>query len=135
MVPGALVGGILELTELINGERRPQLTRDFREKFGISLYDIGLSVRYDEALTLVYNLSSDPTSWFHASLAGWSHPLSFEGMLLLELVNVETMAGLNAIGKGKKYKPYPAPWPDKSKKTIGTARPAVEALAILRPTP
>ena len=103
--------------------------RDFREKFHLSLSDIGQSVRYDEAFLLVVSLSSDSSSWFHAAIAEWEYPISREVMALMDLYDLQHQSKSK-----KKVKPYPRPWGDGSKKKIGTSVTAVEAVALLRPT-
>lgn len=105
------------------------MTRDFREKFRLSIHEVGLSVRYDEAYALIVSLSSDSTSWFHAALADWDYPISREVMALMDLYDLQHQSKSK-----KKVKPYPRPWGDGSKKKIGTSVTAAEAVAMLRPT-
>lgn len=128
-------GGILELTELVHGERRPELTRDFRERFHISLEQVGLSVPYDEARDLIRSLMRDPASWFHAAVAGWDHPFSREAMVSADLYDLQLRVALK--NKQNRFKPYPRPWPDKNKTRFGGSnkkkRTLSEVLKILRP--
>ena len=133
MDAGSHSGGILELSELTNGEHRIRVVRDFRERFHLSVAEIGLSVRYDEAWLLVKSLSSDPTSWLYAGMAGWKHPLSREA--LCDVLGV-TIFDLFEHKKAAKHAPdaYPRPWPEqKQGKKAGVPRPATEILALLRP--
>ena len=105
------------------------MTRDFREKFNLSVHEVGLSVRYDEAEDLIVSLSRDPSSWFHAAKNKWDYPLTREGMLLLDQ---------NSMLYSKWTKPgtppYPTPYKS-GKKNLGDGvkRTRAEALAILRP--
>ena len=123
-----------QLFDLIDGEHRSRLTRDFREKFHLSIHDIGSTVRYDEAWDLIETLLADPSSWLHAGMADWSHPLSYEGIVMLGLYDIELQAALNAVGKGKRFKQYPKPWPDKTKNKLGKATSVAELRAKLRPS-
>lgn len=104
MDAGDVVGGILELYGLI--DKYPvELTRDFREKFSLSLHDVGRSVRFDEAYRLIISLHSDPTSWLQAAVSGWSHPVSREFVALADAYDL-THASLSK----RRPKPYPRPW-------------------------
>lgn len=108
--------------------------RDFREKFHISVNDIGTTIRYDEAWDLIETLLADPSSWLHASFADWAYPLSYEGIFLLDVFDIQQQAALNAIRKGKKFKAHPRPWPDRSKNKVGKPVSVAELRAKLRPT-
>jgi hypothetical protein len=77
-------GGILELTGLIE-DHRAALAADFRQQFGISIYEIGESVSYAEAVDLVRALSNDPQTHLFADLAGWQYPYSRTDLLLADL--------------------------------------------------
>lgn len=108
------------------------MTRDFREKFHVSINEVGLSVRYDEAQSLIVTLSQDPSSWFHAAKNKWKHPLTREGMVLLDLATM-VLAKWSKRGSS----PYPSPYPSKGTQTLGAAqqRTKSEVQAILRPDP
>jgi hypothetical protein len=101
---GDVLGGILELYGLI--EKYPvELTRDFREKFHLSLSEVGKSVRFDEAYRLILTLHSDPESWLQASVAGWEHPVSRDFAVLADLYDLQ-----HASKSKRRPKPYPRPW-------------------------
>ena len=127
---GAQLGGIFQLVTLLSDERRPALIRDFREKFNISISDIGVGVRFDEAWDLILTLRADPASWFHAALSGWDYPLSYESIALRDLYDMQ----LQTKSK-RKIKPYPRPWANSGKKLGGSnpKRTPSQVLAILRP--
>lgn len=50
-----------------------------------------------------------PDSLFHAKVAGWKFPVSYEWMRLTDLVDVQRQ---KAAGR-KRLKPLERPWPDK----------------------
>lgn len=81
----------------------------------------------EEAYAYVEVVARDPASPLHASLHGWDYPLSREGMLILDLLDLTGRA--NA---GKKWKSLPRPWPKNRGERFGTtALPRDEAIAIL----
>lgn len=75
---------------------------------------------------MVAQLSANPASTFHAAVAGWSHPLTWEGFRLLDLTDVLLMRWM-----GKNYKPVKRPSDVKPKKRVGKSPEA--ALRQLRP--
>ena len=121
---------LVELSELATGEHRRSFIRDFRERFNLSVYDIGLTVRYDEAFELVLSLSADPSSWLHASMLGWEFPVTRGEAYTLDLIDVQLARAL-----GDKFKPSPRPWDKKRavRKTGKPGRTASEAHRLLRP--
>jgi hypothetical protein len=127
---GDVGGGIVGLHELTSGERRTGLARDFREKFNTSIDQIGLSVSYPEAWDLILTLRADPSSWFHASISGWDHPLSYEAITLRDMYDMQLQ-----LKSRRKIKPYPRPWSNAGKKfgASNSGRSAEQMLAILRP--
>lgn len=131
MDAGCFLGGILALLELIE-EHPAEAARDFREKLHCSIKDLGLSVRWDEALLLVQTLMRDPSSWLHAAVAGWEYPISRETVALMDLYDLQ-----HASKSKRKPRPIPRPWPDKRQKLGGrarnTRRTSTELRAILRP--
>lgn len=68
------------------------------------------SVPLQELWPLLAMLMQDPSSLFHAKVAGWKYPVSLEWMRLTDLVDVQRQ---RAAGK-KRVKPVERPWPDKS---------------------
>jgi hypothetical protein len=109
MDSGSADGGILKLRELIE-EHPAELTYDLRERFGLTLTDIGSSVTYLDAVYLVSILMRDPSSWTTAAFSGWNYPVSREWIVASHTFDLH--ASLNS-GKGKKPKPYPNPFPNK----------------------
>jgi hypothetical protein len=66
---------------------------------------------WGEALRLTFILAVDPTSQVCAALAGWVHPLSFEGIALRDTYDL-----LHQVNAKKRPKPYPRPWDKPAKK-------------------
>lgn len=118
-------GKLLQLLGLIE-EHRTSLTRDFAEKFGLSLSQVGVAVPFQEASDLIVSLLADPTSWFRAERLGWKHPLSHEGMALLNMTDVLLSRWV------KDHRMLPRPW-DGAKSRTGKRLSRRETLAILRP--
>lgn len=81
-----------------------------------------------ESWDLTTSLAGDPSSHVAAAIAGWSYPLSREGMAALDLLDVTIQ-----VNSGKrKPKPAPRPW-DAPEKRIGVmALPQSEIRAALR---
>ena len=131
MVPRFSAGKIVWLLEII--EKHPlEIVRDFREKFHLSVNDIGVSVRYDEAGVLVMSLLKDPESWLHATIANWEYPVTREWVLFADLWD------LQAQSKSKKrIKPYPRPFSDTKRyggrAKNGKVRSRQEIEQLLRP--
>lgn len=115
------LGGIFELSRL-TVEHRAELAADFRSIFHVQ-FD---SVQIPELWFLVRALLADPASRFHAAVAGWDHPLAFEGIYLLDQIDVLLMRW----SEQGKFKPVPRPW---DVKKVGKKRTVSEALRILRP--
>lgn len=87
-----------------------------------------------ELWNLLHALLSNPESRFHAAIAGWKHPLSFEGMGALDLYDLL----YQSFRRRGRFKPYPRPWPDKSTKRLGGSnqrRSIAEVRKLLRPEP
>jgi len=85
-----------------------------------------------EACLLVRALLEDPRSRVASEVAGWSHPVSREWMMLAFVhdVVVDTTPGVKNPGRFH----MPRPWDSGTKKLGGgTKRTAKQALAILRP--
>lgn len=99
-----LRGGIFALLELIE-EHRAALRYDWRTRFGKSLDSIPDEFGWSEAIDLVRVLRHDPSSQLVASIEQWKHPLSREGLILSDLIDVH---GWTTVGK--KWKPYPRPF-------------------------
>lgn len=127
MDSGCISGGILKLRELIS-EHEPYLAYDFRHRFQLSVYDIGVKVSYREAIMLVNVLLADQSSWTFAHVNEWKFPASMEWIKLADLLDVQIMS------KSKnKPKPSPRPWPDTSVNRVGdnSKRSQTEILQVL----
>ena len=61
---------------------------------------------WGEAIALTEVLAKDPSSWVHAALAGWEHPVSREWLVLTDLFDQYMKSHF------KKPERYPRPWPD-----------------------
>lgn len=124
---GGVAGGTFALSRL-TVEHRGALVSDFR-----ALYSVALDgVVGAELWHLIQGLLSNPTSQFHAAMAGWKHPISFEGMAALDLYDLLYQSWKR---KGR-FKPYPRPWPDKNVKRLGgknIRRSITEVRKLLRP--
>ena len=128
-------GGILQLVTELSGEHETALTRDFRELFHVSIHDVGGPVPYDEAAHLLKALRSDPSSWYHAAIGGWDYPITREGIVLMELWDLELRKGLSKKQRNK-FKAFPRPWPAKKSKLGGNnkiRRSIADVKRILRP--
>lgn len=82
---------------------------------------------WHESWHLTRELLTDPTSHAAAAVADWSHPLSREGMALLDLFDL-----LAIVNSGRrKPRPVPRPWDPKPKRMGKTNRSRDEVIAIL----
>ncbi len=72
---GGPAGGILRLLDLVE-EHRPSLRFDFRDRFGLSLDDIGTTYTYGEAFDLVDGLRATRGTHTHAAAARWKYPMT-----------------------------------------------------------
>jgi hypothetical protein len=124
--PWGGAGGILRLGRL-TVEHPERVAADFRELYGVSAWDIPTW----EACLLVRDLLSDPRSRTAAAVAGWTHPVSREWMLLAQLhdVTLDTTHGL----KNPERHHLPRPWDGRRTRLGGGKRTRSEALSILRP--
>jgi hypothetical protein len=68
---------------------------------------------WGEAWRLTLVLVADPTSQVCAAVSRWQHPLSWEGIALRDLYDLQ-----HSSKAKRKPKPYPRPW-DKPSKTYG----------------
>ena len=113
---GFTSGGICKLRELIE-EYPAEVAYEFRARFNLSMFDIGSSITWLEAVLLVNVIARDNSSWLYARMNDWKYPVSREW-----IVAAHTYDLLHAVNSKKKPKPYPAPWPDPDKKTIGSGK-------------
>lgn len=127
-------GGILWLLDLIE-EHRGAVRYDWRTRLGSSADLIGTAAMpWGEAVDVIRVLRADPSSMIAAALAGWTHPVSREALVLADLFDLTHMLawGQNG-GKGPKPKPYPRPWKQQTPgRQYGKARPLSELQARLR---
>ena len=124
---GGVAGGTFTLSRL-TVEHRGALVSDFRTVYSLGLND----VRGAELWHLIQGLLSNPSSVFHAAMAGWKHPLSFEGMALLDTYDLL----YQSWPRRGRFKPYPRPWPSKNVKKLGgknERRSIADVRKILRP--
>lgn len=68
-----------------------------------------------------------PESPLHAAIHRWDYPLSREGMLLLDLIDITGAAAI-----GKKWKPLKRPWRAVGQRFGHTELPREEAIELLR---
>ena len=61
-------------------------------------------------------LTRDPSSWVQAAYNGWAFPVSREWIVASHTYDLH--AAVNSK-KGSKPKPYPNPFPDKSRDRVG----------------
>jgi hypothetical protein len=100
------------LNELVK-DHEPALVYDLR-KLGVN----PKKVDFDELVLLVDMLLRDPSSWTHASVAKWKHPISYEWAVLVGQYDL-----LAQVHSGKrKPKPFPRPWPDPDQRQKGKVR-------------
>jgi hypothetical protein len=117
---GSGSGGIIRLRELIS-EHNAEFTYDFRQRFNLSLYDIGSLITWREAALLTSILLRDPSSWTQAAINGWQYPVSQEWIMARHTYDLIAQANF------KKPKPFPTPWPDPDKKKLGSSKPQSRA--------
>jgi hypothetical protein len=128
---GSGSGGILKLRELIE-EHPAELAYDFRHRFALSVFDIGHTVTWQEAIFLVAMLYREPSSWLQTAVNGWKYPVSLEWMMARHTYDLIANANF------KKPKPFPTPWPDQNEKKLGGNQPQTRAevlrkLALMNP--
>lgn len=90
----------------------PELCYDLR-KLGINPAEVTL----EELLLIVEPLLRDPTSWTHAAIAKWKHPITHEWAVLAATYDL-----LAQVNSKRKPKPFPRPWPDPSVVSKGKTR-------------
>lgn len=109
-------------------EHRAAFAYDWRTRFGVP-FDPPTSMPYHECWYLTQALAVDPSSHVGAAMAGWEHPVTREWLVTADLYDAFIAANTK---KGHKAKPYPRPWPDRTKsRPRPTVTPEV-AIAALR---
>ena len=109
MDPGCIRGGILTVLEIL-WDYKHNFIYDFRARFGLGLADLGTTVPWDEVVSLVLILVSDPTSWLCTARSKWSHPIDYNWT-----IQAATYDLLAAVNSKRKPKPWPRPWDDSNK--------------------
>jgi hypothetical protein len=71
----------------------------------VSAFEVGSSVRWDEAVHLARSLFKDPSSWVFAAVSGWDRPLH-----PLEPILSDTYDVTNQKFVKQRVKPYPRHW-------------------------
>ncbi|UAJ78311.1 hypothetical protein IT072_02365 [Leifsonia sp. ZF2019] len=102
MVGGVGLGKIAELR---------QIWRSHEAEFVFELRRGGLTLEDiyripEETAAYITVAASLPESPLHAAIHGWDYPLSREGMLLLDLLDLQGAKG----SKKNQWKPLPRPW-------------------------
>lgn len=88
---------------------------------------------WGEALRITERLAVDPSSQIGAALAGWTHPVSHEALVLMNLFDLtHQIAWAQAGGKGKRPTRHPRPWADETKKRAKPTVSQERVLAALR---
>ena len=109
MDAGASPGGILWLLGLIE-EHTTAIARDFREKFGLSVFEFGVVTRWEEAHALAMALFKDPTSWTYAAVAGWEAPIHPLEPALADLYDLTNQKFVKV-----RVQQYPRRWANKNR--------------------
>lgn len=95
-----MAGGIFGFLGLVSAHRGA-VEYDWRTRFGSGLRSIGVDMSLQEAARLAKTLLADPSSATAASLQGWSHPISREALVLMDLFDLD-----HQVAAGKKVKPH-----------------------------
>lgn len=104
--------GILTLLDRWDSHRGA-FEYDWRTRFGLGLSDIPSVMDWGEAWRLTKILAADPSSQVCAGLAGWTHPISREDMVLRALFDLTHK--VNAKNP-KAVKPMQRPWDPQPRK-------------------
>ena len=118
-------GGILEVLQTLE-DYKHAFTYDFRTRFGLGIADLGDKVPWDEVVSLVVILHSDPTSWLQAAKAKWQHPISYEWTLAASTYDL-----LAQVNSRRKPKQWPRPWGNSDAVRTGS-KPRADARDILK---
>jgi len=108
-------------------EHRGAFEYDWRTRFHLALDDVPEVMGWGEACRMVDILCADPSSCVGAAVAGWDHPMSREGLVLMDLFDLQHFSKVE-----KAPDPYKRPWPDPNVKHRGrTNLPREAVIAIL----
>lgn len=127
-------GGIFGFLGLI-ASHRGAVEYDWRTRFSAGLRSIGDTMTLAEAARLATTICQDPSSATFAAGAGWTHPISREALILMDLFDLD-MTVATGGKKGARPKPHPGrPFAssDKTTKRHGDVggRSRAEVVAIL----
>lgn len=89
-------------------EHEAEVAYDFRNKFGLSLEELGKSYTLREAALLISVLVRQTDSQLMAAIERWKFPVTRDWTLLASLFDLTVAANSK---KGRTPKPYPRPWP------------------------
>lgn len=121
-----VTGGILWLRELIE-EHPSAFAYDFRHRFNTSVFDVGGSMRWDEAYLLTAQLLKDTDSAVFAACNEWKFPVKREWLVMADLFDLTLR-----VNAGKRRpKPYPRPFTPGAKRVGKTKRNFGEIRTIL----
>lgn len=101
-------GGIFRLLRVV-AQHRGAVEYDLRFRFRLGLRDVGHTVSIFEVARLMAIVQADPSSATAAAVEGWTHPISREALILMDIFDLDMAAATG--GKGKQ-KPHPGrPFP------------------------
>lgn len=87
-----------------------------------------MTVDHVEAAMCADVIAADPSTWLHARIHDWQHPLTREGIWLANVYD-----SLESKRLGRKFKPSPKPWPKPGTERLGrTTLGPEESRALLR---
>lgn len=98
-----ITGGILRLLELID-THTVAISSDFRSLYNLSIFEVGETYTYKEAIYLTAALYTNPNSLLFTSINEWDFPVSREFLALADLYDLTF-----AVNSKKKVK-YPRPF-------------------------
>lgn len=90
-------------------------------------------MEWGEAVRLTRDLAADPSSRVCASVGEWEHPVTWEALTVMSLIDLTHQIAWSQGGrKGPRPRPFPRPWPDGSRKVAKPELSQEEVLAALR---
>lgn len=109
-------GGIIRLLEII--EKHPvAIAADFRKHYNLSIFEIGKTYTYKEAIHLTAALFNNTNSLTFAEYYSWDYPVSKEYLAVADLYDLTF-----AINSKKKNVKYPRPFKQKTEGTQNIGR-------------
>lgn len=102
----ASLRGVLEWHELLQ-QYPGEMAHEFRKNYGYSIFDVGNTVTWNEALIHLQFLKHLPESWLHVAMSEGKirRPYSVIEEALANQLDVSI-----ATAVGKKFKPTDRPW-------------------------